>query len=217
MDELASDQIKAEEGARTKSSITPEIIFDTRNNFFIPSRGNRSEMALTLAGGPLGAETDLYELSLRSSQYWSAWWDHVLSLRVQVASVEEYGDADNVPIFDRLFQGGARSLRGFEFREVGPKDELGEPIGGKSTAFASIEYTVPLIEKIRLAGFYDAGFVNEDAWDFSLRDYNSDIGTGIRLDIPGFPLQLDYAWPLEADEFNDSSSGRFNFLIGYLF
>ena len=217
VDELASDQIKAEEGARTKSSITPEIIFDTRNNFFIPSRGNRSEMALTLAGGPLGAETDLYELSLRSSQYWSAWWDHVLSLRVQVASVEEYGDADNVPIFDRLFQGGARSLRGFEFREVGPKDELGEPIGGKSTAFASIEYTVPLIEKIRLAGFYDAGFVNEDAWDFSLRDYNSDIGTGIRLDIPGFPLQLDYAWPLEADEFNDSSSGRFNFLIGYLF
>ena len=217
IDETASDLIKIEEGSRSKSSVTPEIIYDTRDNVFIPTRGNRSELATTVAGGPFGGETDLYEVAIRSSQYWPLMWDHVLSLRVRAASVEEYNDADRVPIFDRLFLGGARSLRGFKFREVGPKDETGEPIGGKSSGFASLEYTVPLIEKIRWAGFYDAGFVNVDAWDFSFSDYNSDVGTGLRLDIPGFPLQLDYAWPLEADEVNDSSSGRFNFLIGYLF
>ena len=217
IDEFASESIKVEEGARTKSSVTPELIFDTRNNVFIPSRGNRTEFATTLAGGPLGGETDLVEVSLRSSQYWSVMWDHVLSLRARATAVEEYDDAVRVPIFDRLFLGGARSLRGFKFREVGPRDEQGEPIGGKSSGFVSLEYTVPLVEKIRWAAFYDAGFVNVDSWDFSLSDYNSDVGTGVRLDIPGFPLQLDYAWPLEADDFNDTSSGRFNFLIGYLF
>ncbi len=68
---------------------------------------------------------------------------------------------------------------------------------------------------VRAAVFYDVGMVYEDAFDLDLGDLNSDYGIGLRLDIPGFPLQLDYAWPVEADEFNDSSSGRFNFFIGY--
>ena len=59
-----------------------------------------------------------------------------------------------------LFLGGSNNLRGFDFRDVGPRDANGEPLGGKTLARATIEYTFPLIEKARGALFYDTGFVN---------------------------------------------------------
>ena len=213
----ASDIIKEEEGTRTKSSLTLELVHDTRDSVFIPSRGNRSTLSATLAGGPLGADTDLYEFQARTSQYWPLWFDHVFNLRGWAAVVEEYGDSDRVPIFDRLFLGGARTIRGFKYREVGPKDENGEPIGGKSALYGTAEYTIPLVEKVRFATFYDVGMVWEPAYEYNLSGLNSAAGIGLRLDFPGFPIQLDYAWPLETDEFNDRDSGRFSFWLGYVY
>lgn len=42
------------------------------------------------------------------------------------------------------------------------------------------------------------------------------VGVGIRLDFPGFPLQLDYGWPIKHDE-RLPNSGRISFNIGYNF
>jgi outer membrane translocation and assembly module TamA len=36
----------------------------------------------------------------------------------------------------------------------------------------------------------------------------------VRFDFPGFPIQLDYAWPLNMDDVT-SDKGRFSFSIGY--
>ena len=71
-----------------------------------------------------------------------------------------------VPIFDRLYLGGSNNLRGFRFRDIGPKDSNNQPIGGQSMVRATGELTFPIIEKARGAFFYDCGFVNPDAWDF---------------------------------------------------
>ncbi|HPG00392.1 MAG TPA: outer membrane protein assembly factor BamA [Kiritimatiellia bacterium] len=213
----ASDQIKEEEGNRTKSYMTLEVIHDTRDSVFIATRGNRSSVSATVAGGPLGAETDLYNLQARTSQFFPLWFDHVFNVRGWASVVEEYGSSDRVPIFDRLFLGGPRNVRGFKFRDVGPKDEDGEPIGGKSAAYMTAEYTIPVAEKVRLAGFYDAGLVDADAYTLDFKDLNTSVGFGVRFDFPGFPIQLDYAWPLEADPYNDKPSGRFSFWLGYVY
>lgn len=210
----ASELIKQEEGRRTKSAVSLFAVRDTRDKVFVPTRGNRTRLSVTVAGGPLGGDTDIYELQLRTAQYFPLWLDHVLSIRGMVAVVEEYGDSDRVPIFDRLFLGGAHTVRGFRYRDVGPKDETGEPVGGKSAAFVSVEYSVPVAEKLRLAAFYDAGMVWPDAYEFDT-ELNSSFGVGIRLDMPRFPLRLDYAWPIETDEFNDQPSGRLSFVLGY--
>lgn len=215
--ENASDIIKEEEGRRTKSAVSLSLTRDTRDHFFVPTRGNRTVLSATLAGGVFQGETDLYALEARTSQYIPLWFGHVFSLRGAVEVVEEYGDSDRVPIFDRLFLGGPRSVRGFRFRDVGPKDELGEPIGGKTSAFASAEYSVPITQNIRVATFYDVGMVWADSYDMDLGEVNSAYGVGIRFDIPGFPLRFDYAWPIETDEFNDRESGRFSFMIGHVF
>lgn len=217
VEEEASQQIKDEEGDRIKSSFTTELVFDSRDNAFIPTRGTRASMSGMVAGGPLMGDTDIYRLEAQQSTFWPVWFDHVFNIRSWIATVDYYGDSERVPIFDRLFLGGARTLRGFKFRDVGPKDETGEPVGGQSAWFAMAEYTIPLARLVRVAGFYDIGMVYPDAYDIQWSEYNSDIGVGIRFDIPGFPLRFDYAWPLETDEFNDRSSGRFQFSIGYSF
>ncbi len=235
--ETASDLIKDEEGRRTKSAMTLSITRDTRDSVFVATRGNRASISGTLAGGPLGADTDIYRLEAESSQYIPLWFGHVLNLKARVAFVDNYGDSETVPIFERLFLGGARNVRGFRYRDVGPKvgnsenyeptideetgeevatTDLDEPIGGKSLAYATAEYNIPLGKSFRFAAFYDAGMVWEREYNLD-GDLNSAWGIGLRFDIPGFPLRLDYAWPIKTDEYNDQPSGRFSFLIGYVF
>jgi outer membrane protein insertion porin family len=215
VDEAASETIRSEEGTSMESAVTVSLTRDSRNAVMVPTRGNYTRLAYKIAGGPLGFDTDYLSPQITSSQYFPLPFGHVLSLKGSVEAVEEWSSSDRVRLFDRLFMGGARTVRAFKFREVGPRDELGEPIGGQSSLYGSIEYTVPVVDKVRLATFYDYGLVDPEAysWDTSL--YNSGYGVGIRIDIPGFPLQLDYAWPDKADAFNDDSNGRFNFFIGF--
>lgn len=214
----ASAAIKAEEGKRLKSGLDFILSRDTRNRFFNPSSGNKTTVTPYFAGGPLGAETDIYGAKVRSTQYWPLIGGMIFNLRGQIESVDYFGDSEFVPIFDRLFLGGSYTLRGYELRDVGPKDPItGDPLGGYSSAYASAELTYPIWNKIRGAVFYDWGVVNLDSLDFDPSMYNDDWGVGIRLDIPGFPLHLDYAWPITYDEVWHDGKGRFNFLIGHAF
>ena len=139
--------------------------------------------------------------------------------------IQEYGDSDRVPIFDRLFAGGPRTVRAFKYRKVGPKDENKEPLGGRSAATVTAEYTLPVVEKIRFAVFYDAGIVWQDIYEKDLDEEDLAVGDGVfcdgyglgvRFDFPGFPIQLDYAWPINVDDIL-SDSGRFSFTIGYTY
>jgi outer membrane protein insertion porin family len=130
--------------------------------------------------------------------------------------VSTWAGGDEVPIWDRLYLGGANNLRGFKFRDVGPKDENGEPIGGSTLARITAEYTFPVVDKVRGAIFYDVGFVNAGTYDFGTSNVNSDVGIGVRLDLPIGPVRIDYGFPLQKDSFS-SGSGKFNFNIGYQF
>jgi len=134
----------------------------------------------------------------------------------EIATVSTWAGGDRVPIWDRLYLGGANNLRGFKFRDVGPKDEDGEPIGGNTLARLTVEWTFPVVEKIRGAVFYDVGFVNSGTYDFSTSNVNSDVGLGVRLDLPIGPVRIDYGIPIQKDRFS-GSGGKFNFNIGYQF
>ena len=214
----ASDAIKAEAGDRLKSGFAFPLSRDSRDRFDIPTRGNKTTITPYVAGGILGGETDIYGARIRASKYWPLIGEAVFNVRGQIEAVDYYGDSDFVPIFDRLFLGGGRTLRGFEYRDVGPRDSNNEPIGGRSSAFLTLEYTVPIWNKVRFATFYDVGFVNADAFDFKGSNYNDDAGIGIRIDMRGLPLQIDYAWPITYyDEQGQSGKGRFNFNMGYSF
>ena len=168
-----------------------------------------------VAGGFLGGDTDIYGFDLEASKYFLLPWDTILTLNAEIAAVQTWSGGDRVPIFDRLYLGGANNLRGFKFRDVGPKDSDDEPLGGNTLARATVEYTFPVVEKVRGAVFYDIGFVNANSYDFGTGNVSSDVGIGVRLDLPIGPVRIDYGIPLQKD--NSSGSGKFNFNIGYQF
>ena len=231
-----------EEGDRLVSRLDFSLAHDTRNSALLPTRGHRIEFAPELVGGPLGGDVDFYKLELRVAQYWtpqrlappsSVWQDilegHVLELTGRIGVVDAYGNGDRgdknrVPLFDRNYLGGLYSLRGYKYRKIGPVDELtGEPIGGDSYWFGSAEYSIPIIERLRFAVFYDAGMVYKDAYSFTPYKYSDgsttgiyadNFGFGIRLNLPIGPLRLDYGIPMTHDKYS-GSGGKFQFGVGY--
>jgi outer membrane protein insertion porin family len=206
--------IKSQEGSFTESKIISSAVFDRRDNTLLTRTGQRVTLSPFIAGGFLGGNTQIYGWDLEGSQYFRLKWDTILLINGEIATVDQWGNGTEVPIFERLFLGGANNLRGFPYREIGPQ-ENGEPIGGQSMARATVEWTFPIVEKARGAIFYDTGFVNSDAWSFGLKHIASDIGVGIRLNLPIGPLRLDYGYPLQRDGYN--GGGHFNFSVGYQF
>jgi outer membrane protein insertion porin family len=224
-----------EQGERTVSKLTFKLLRDTRDRIFNTTRGNRVELGTEVAGGAFGGETDYYRVEFRGSQYYNTFetLNQVLSLIGRVGVIDSYGDSASVPYFDRMFLGGPSTLRGFEFRQVGPKDQTGladpdgpgpltavpasfEPIGGNSYGMASVEYSWEVVNPLRLAVFYDIGYVNRDAWDFDPSNYNDNFGFGIRIMIGGAPLSLDFGVPITTDQYNDDGL-QFNFSFGTRF
>jgi len=213
------------QGKRLSSGVEYLLTYDTRNKSFGATRGNKTIFSPYLNGGLFGGDTDLYGLKLRTTHFTSLVWDMVFVSRLQIESVDSYNNMNSIPIFDKLFLGGTYNLRGYDFRDIGPRQidsstgqiTSNESIGGLTSAFASTELTFPLWNRVRGALFYDWGIVNEKSWDFNTALFNDNIGIGLRLELPGFPLQLDYGWPINFNEVERGESGKpkFNFLMGY--
>ena len=206
--------ILTQSGTFTESKVFSSLVLDTRDNPLLSRRGQRITFSPAIAGGFLGGDTQIYGLDLEGSQYFHLPKDTILLLNGEIATVSQWGSGSEVPIFERLFLGGSNNLRGFPFREVGPQQN-GEPVGGQSMARATLEWTFPIIEKARVALFYDTGFVNTSEWSFGFNHMASDVGVGLRLDLPIGPLRLDYGYPVMRDGYN--GGGHFNFNVGYQF
>jgi len=198
----ASDQIRAEEGEYFQNLLGLTFTVDTRDNVYLPRRGYRVNVGGNYSFGDIEAPG----FNIDGKTFYNGPLDTIFSLEGSFRTID--GD---VPIVSREFLGGANNLRGFDYRDVGPRDDNGEPLGGNTAAFATAEVTVPIIEKVRVAFFGDVGTVSADSFDFG--DVNSDVGIGLRLFLPIGQINLDYAIPIQSDEFNDSN-GRFNFTIG---
>jgi outer membrane protein insertion porin family len=209
-----------EEGDSLVSKVGLSLAYDTRNSVLLPDAGQRTSIAAELASSALGGERDYYQLELKSAWYVRGFFKgHVLELTGR-GGVTEGFNGDDVPFYDRFYLGGLYSLRGFKYRAISPREPgFDEPIGGRTYAFGSAEYSVPIFQQekgagVRFAVFYDIGFVNEDAYDFNGKNFSDDWGIGLRLNLPIGPLRLDYAFPINHDEFSDGD-GRFQFGVGY--
>lgn len=199
-----------EAGDYVRSAVSVNWVYDSRDALIETREGTKLDIGMQLAGTALGGDVDIFGMSAQASKYWNLRWDSILSVNGELAFVE--ATSGNVPIFDRLYLGGARTLRGFDFRDVGPRDPVtGDVIGGTSLGYAQVEYTVPIIDNVRLAAFYDAGFVN------SASDIYSDVGIGVRLRLPvsPVPLALDYAIPVTSPDPRADEGGRFQFSLSY--
>ncbi|MEM9444085.1 MAG: outer membrane protein assembly factor BamA [Verrucomicrobiota bacterium] len=222
VDSSAPIGIQEEEGERTKSSVRGNITYDTRDSPLLARSGERVTLTAEGSGGPLQGDTDTWSLKLEGSKYFSLPYDMIFSVRGVAGLTDSFGDSDNVPLFDRFFIGGSRSIRGFENRSVGPNfiDSNGvlsdEPEGGKTMGYGNLELTIPVIDRVRFATFLDGGFNNRDSFDFDVSEYSLSTGLGLRLDLPIGPLRLDLGFPIVQRDPNDGDF-EFHFDVGYQF
>jgi len=194
------------------------LAYDTRNSTQLPNHGQRTEFDPEL---DVGDQTTYYKLALKSSWYFPGLFKgHVIEFDGRAGVAQSVGSGD-VPFYDRYYLGGAYDLRGFQYRNISPRESISpEPIGGDSYWFGSVEYSIPIIEKagggpsLRFALFMDAGAVGARPYSFS-GNFDDDWGFGFRLNIPHLgPLRLDYGIPITHDS-NNGSSGQFQFTVGY--
>jgi outer membrane protein insertion porin family len=213
--------------SNVESRLTIGLTYDTRDSAFLTRKGTRVDFSTYVAGGFMGGSVQIYGFDLEGSQYFHLPYDTIFLVNGEIAVASTWGSQNIVPIYDRVYLGGANNLRGFKFRDVGPKDNNGNAIGGGTLGRFTLEYTVPIIERVRAAVFYDGGFVNAGSWSFgpqkvqnskgrSSAGFAQDIGVGVRLDLPIGPIRLDYGFPVQKDSFN-SKSGQFQFSVGYQF
>jgi outer membrane protein insertion porin family len=236
VDKSASQELQSQNGTKLRSSVLLTLTYDARNSVFLTTHGTRTELSAEVAGGPFGGDVSVYKLNAKSTTFFAFFNDQVLELLGAAGVVQAFGQTagsgrivdedpspfvdpvkvDDVPIFDRYFLGGANTLRGFSFRAVGPRDVTGEPIGGNTFANATAEYTVPIVERIRAAVFFDIGEVEKDSYAFTFNDLKSDAGVGVRLNLPIGPLRLDYGYPIQTDK-ETGRTGKIQFSVGYQF
>jgi outer membrane protein insertion porin family len=227
-DEDPTVLIRDEHGDFLQSKFDIGFVHDTRDSVFITRKGHKFEAGLMASG--LGGDVEVWGANIGGQQYFSLPGDTILSFEGMARWVDGWSDS-NVPIFERLFLGGANNLRGYDYREAGPKDSSGEPIGGNVSLYATIEYSFPIIEKVRGAIFYDVGYISTDLNAQNGRNAQnirnggpivgdgevySNIGIGLRMFLPIGPIRLDLGLPLVKDDFTGDSP-RFQFNMGYKF
>ncbi|MBI4622454.1 MAG: outer membrane protein assembly factor BamA [Verrucomicrobia bacterium] len=216
----ASQIIQSLAGRNALSTIGLQAERDTRDKIINTTSGNRVELNLNFAGGPLGGAkiNNYYSLEFRGSQFFPVFeaQTQVLSLIARGGVIQNFGESTDVAYYKKWYLGGPTTLRGFEFRDVSPRDQFDEPVGGKTYGFFSAEYSLDIVSPIRFAVFYDAGFVNAGAYDFNPGTYNDNFGVGVRLFVAGAPLSLDFGIPLTGSKLNKKGN-QFNFSFGTRF
>ncbi|MGB5623342.1 MAG: autotransporter assembly complex family protein [Gammaproteobacteria bacterium] len=114
--------------------------------------------------------------------------------QVGVIAVEDFG---KLPLTERYFAGGDRSVRGYGYQRLGPTDDSGEVVGGRYLGVASAEVDYLFIGNFGLAAFVDAG----NADDNFPPDPRVGAGLGLRWRSPVGMLRIDFAHPfIDSDD-----------------
>lgn len=113
---------------------------------------------------------------------------------------------EELPPSERFFTGGAQSVRGYDYKDIGPRNEFNNNIGGEYLVAGSIELDYLAWGNIGFALFYDAGDVADNS-NFSLK---TAAGLGFRYRSAIGMIRLDLAHPFD----DPDEDFRFHISIG---
>lgn len=172
------------------------LTYDTRDDLLNPTRG----VQLTAGTTPWLNSDNLQDFFVvneaSGSTYWAPLDDDtlVLAARGRFGSIA-FAENREVPATQRFYSGGA-TLRGYEFRSVGPLDADDDPTGGLSVLEVGLDLRFRVLEDYGIVPFIDGGQV----YDQRLPDFGQSLqwaaGIGFRYYTSFGPLRLDLAFPL---------------------
>lgn len=182
---------------------------DTRDDELNPTKGSR----LSLTTQPVVTAVDETQAFLRNEASGSVYRSVLGEDRVVLAGRARFGsivsgETDDIPPSKRFFAGGAGSVRGFDFQEIGPLDDDNDPLGGRSVLSFNAEARVRIGESFGVVPFVDAGQVYDERFPDLFQDPDRVLrygaGLGVRYFTPIGPVRLDVAVPLNDRPVDDT-------------
>jgi outer membrane protein assembly complex protein YaeT len=204
-------QITEDEGQHFIVGMRGALSRDSRDSFLRPTAGSLVEVSAEEVVGAYNFPI----LSLEANKYWTVYQRADGSGRWVVAARSQTSwCGSNAPVFERFYAGGFRSLRGFEFRGVGPSIN-GFKIGGDFMFLNSLELQIPILanDNLYAVTFLDTGTVEQNV---SISDYRVSVGFGLRIVVPMLgpvPIALDFGFPIVKESFDNKQV--FSFWVGF--
>jgi outer membrane protein insertion porin family len=214
----AQQALGVQTGKFITSALLPSLAYSTIDNPRRPVKGVRLTFRNKFSAGFLGSDLDYYRGVLDTRYYHplpktllAFKTAPILMLRNMLGFATGFG-SDELPIYERFFLGGGRSLRGFNFRDVGPKVDFGSPLGGTSAFLASAEVSFPLASIMEAVFFVDAGNVFLEGETMDITNLRYSIGPGLRANTPFGPIAV--FWGFKLNKKASEKSSEFHFDLG---
>lgn len=203
-------------GDTTLASVFVGPRYDSRNDYFNPTKGAKHGIQIEYGGSELGSDIEFVGVKLNLAQYFpiDADANHILALGARSAIIQPIGDTDSIPLQLRLFNGGEDTARGFRESRLGPVDAIGQPIGGETMTVINAELRQNLASSFWTALFVDYGNVGREVNNYS-DDFRLSYGAGLRLLLPVGALRLDVG--LNPDKRSGEDNYVIHFSVGMAF
>ena len=213
-----------DQGRLRTFSLTPFVLYDRRDDVFVPHRGVFEALRVKFAPQELGSEIPFVKIFGQHSQYVPIADDVTFAYALRAGWARAYTDGNQVPIRERFYLGGRTTVRGFSENSVGPQGNLGNPIGGDWDVNINSQVTFPLIFGFGGEVFADGGGayvehcpsgqgISNCAINFE--NFRRSAGLGLRYLTPVGPITLEYGFKL--DRRSGESVGEVHFSIGTIF
>ncbi len=135
---------------------------------------------------------------LQASAYWAldAEARTILAARIGLGTILGAAASD-VPASRLFFAGGGGSVRGFDYRSLGPRDPFGRLVGGRSLVDGSLEARIRITDTIGLVPFVDVGQAFAGPLPSRSEPLRVGAGVGLRYYTPIGPIRVDVAVPVD--------------------
>lgn len=213
LDIFAAREIRDVEGSSFLTALKGALVRDTTDSRFLPTRGERLRLSYEQTGA-LGGDYTFGKATIGYTRYETVKTDDlgrksVFRFRTELGAI--VGDA---PMFERFYAGGIGSLRGFDFRGVGPREGIEQDnVGSDYMVLVGGEYTFPLAaDNIRGLFFVDTGVLEGG--------FRGSVGTGIRIlmNLPLLgPLPLEFNLGIPFSSQSGDERRAFSIIFGTAF
>jgi outer membrane protein insertion porin family len=191
---------------------------DTRDSLTWPTKGWLNELGfeIGLPGGDLKYYRANYQSQLFHTFERFSWLTFMLNGEAGYAN--GYGGKP-LPFFKNFYAGGVGSVRGFETASLGPRDLVGDILGGDRRFIGNFEALFPMPgykeKNVRLGIFLDVGNVWGPGEKIKLGDLRASTGLAVSWDSPVGPLRFSFGAPIRTKP--DDKIERFQFQLGKIF
>jgi outer membrane protein insertion porin family len=189
--------------------------YDRRDNPISPRRGSFHLASAEVARPLFGGDASFTKYQVETSWYVPLWSGAEIALGLRGGFTQLLLGAGELPLSERFFLGGDRSVRGYAYKGIGPKDDAGNPLGGNVFAQGNLELRFGLFRKLRGVFFFDAGELWADQAGLPSSGIKTSVGAGLRYETLVGPIRLDWGHKLKREP--GESPSRWHLTIGYPF